>query len=160
MQMIHSGDNCKTQLLSQIDRFFFSAHRQSQRLQHNDDSIAIPNHSWWWPYESHTNRKETRSSAAICVSKQSKLRSSRFRVRVKTEHRKVLSHTTNVKKHNLATTTLKFEFAKCSVSISYRCRHSSGPRHPAPAQQDRATKSGNQQLWHVTHIWDQSLRAH
>ena len=40
-----------------------------------------------------------------------------------------------------------------------RMHHSWGPRHPAQEQQDRATKSGNQQLWHVTHIWDQSLRA-
>ena len=26
-----------------------------------------------------------------------------------------------------------------SISISYVCRHLSGPRHPAPAQQDRTT---------------------
>ena len=37
--------------------------------------------------------------------------------------------------------------------------HPSGPRHLAPAQQDRATESGNKKLWHMTHIWDQSFRA-
>ena len=31
--------------------------------------------------------------------------------------------------------------------------------HLSPAQKDRATKSGNQQLRHVTHIWNQSIRA-
>ena len=32
------------------------------------------------------------------------------------------------------------------------------PRHLAPTQ-DRVTETGYQHLWHVTHIWDQSLRA-
>ena len=35
------------------------------------------------------------------------------------------------------------------ISIPYVCRHSSGPRHPVPAQQDKVTKSGNRQLRHV-----------
>ena len=44
--------------------------------------------------------------------------------------------------------------AKCSVSISpLSCPRT---RHNKTAI---ATKSGNQQLRHVTHIWDQSLRA-
>ena len=72
---------------------------------------------------------------------------------------KVLSHTTHPKKKHFATSTLKFGLAKCSVTISYVCSHPSGPRHLAPAQQDRVTESGNQYLWHVTHIWDQSLWA-
>ena len=70
-----------------------------------------------------------------------------------------ISHTTNPKNQHFATTTLKFGLAKFSVTISYVCRHPAGPRHLAPIQQDRATDTGNQQLRHVTHIWDQNLRA-
>ena len=58
-----------------------------------------------------------------------------------------------------ATTTLKFGLANCSVTISYKCRHPTGPRHLAPTQKDRATKTRNQQLQQMMHIWDQSLRA-
>ena len=79
---------------------------------------------------------------------------------VKTEHIKVLSHTTNPKNPHFATTTLKFMLAKCSVTISYVCSHPRGSRYLAPAQQKRATESGNQQLRQVTHIRDQSLRTH
>ena len=32
-------------------------------------------------------------------------------------------------------------------------------RHPAPAQEEMATKSGNQQLWYVTIIIDQRISA-
>ena len=64
---------------------------------------------------------------------------------------------TNPKNQHFATTTLKLGLAKCSVSISYVCRHPLGPRHPSPAQQDRATKYENQQLRHVKHIRDQSV---
>ena len=78
---------------------------------------------------------------------------------VKTEHIMVLSHTTHPKSQHFATTTLNFGLAKCSVTISFVCSHPSGPRHLALAQQDRATESWNQNLRHVTHIWDQSLRA-
>ena len=50
-----------------------------------------PNHSWWWPFKSPTNGKEARTSsactAAIEVSKQSKIQSSRFGVAVKTTQR-------------------------------------------------------------------------
>ena len=42
--------------------------------------VIEPNHSWWWPFKSPTNRKEAWTSsacmAAIDVSKQSKIRSS------------------------------------------------------------------------------------
>ena len=79
-------------------------------------------------------------------------------VAVKT-HIKVLSHTTNPKNQQFATNALKFGLAKCSLTISYVCSHCSGSRPLAPAQQDRTTESGNQQLRQVTHIWDQSLRA-
>ena len=78
-------------------------------------------------------------------------------VAIKTVHIKILSHTTNPKKQHFATTTLKFGFAKCSVTISYLC-HPSSPRHLVPAQQDRATESLIQQLPHVTHILDQCFR--
>ena len=71
----------------------------------------------------------------------------------------VLSHTTKTKNQHFTSTTLKFGLAKCSFTISYVFGHPSGPRQLALAQQDRATKSGNQQLGHVTHIWDQSLRV-
>ena len=71
---------------------------------------------------------------------------------------KVLPHTTNPKKQHFATTTLKFGLAKCSETISYIGRLPRGPRHLAPTQ-DKATETGNQQLRHVTHIWDQSLWA-
>ena len=41
--------------------------------------VVEPNHSWWWPFKSPTNRKEARTSsagtAAIDVSQQSKFRS-------------------------------------------------------------------------------------
>ena len=71
----------------------------------------------------------------------------------------VLSRTTNPKKTHFATTILKYGLAKCSVTISYVYSRPSSPRHLAPTQQDRAIKSGNQELRHVTRIWDQSLRA-
>ena len=38
-------------------------------------------------------------------------------------------------------------------------RYPTGPSLLAPTQQDRVTETGNQHLRHVTHIWDQSLRA-
>ena len=60
---------------------------------------------------------------------------------------------------HFTTTTLKFWLAKCSISISYICRHATGTRQLAPAQQDRATEPRNQQLWQVTQIWEQGLRA-
>ena len=82
-----------------------------------------------------------------------------MRVAIKTVHIKVLSHTTIPKKQHFATTTIKFGLAKCSETISYVCSHPTGQRHLAPTQQDRATKTGNGQLRHVTHIWDQSLRT-
>ena len=52
-----------------------------------------------------------------------------MRVAVKTEHLKVLSHTTNSENQHFATSTLKFWLAKCYVTISYACSHPSGPRH-------------------------------
>ena len=60
-------------------------------------------------------------------------------------------------KEHFATTTLKLWLAKCSN----KQLHIHLVRMPPSirAQQDRATKSWNQQLWHVLHIWDQSLRA-
>ena len=67
-------------------------------------------------------------------------------------HIKVLSHITNPKNQHSSTTTLRFSLAKCSVSISYICSHPTGLRPPAPAQQDRVTKSRNQQLLQVMHI--------
>ena len=45
------------------------------------------------------------------------------------------------------------------ITISNVCSHPTGPRHLAPTQQDRETETRNQHLQHVTHIWDQSLRA-
>ena len=43
--------------------------------------VIEPNHSWWWPFKSPTNRKEARTSsactAAIDASKPSKIQSSR-----------------------------------------------------------------------------------
>ena len=78
---------------------------------------------------------------------------------VKTEHIKVLSHTTNPKNQYFATTTLKFGLAKCSVTILYVCSHPFGLGHLAQSQQDRVTKSRNQKPQQVMHIRDQSLRA-
>ena len=71
-----------------------------------------------------------------------------------------LSLTTNPKKHHFASTTPKLGLTKCFISISYVCRHPSGPRHPAPAPQDMATKSGNQQLRHVTCIYKTKVSEH
>ena len=78
---------------------------------------------------------------------------------VKTEHLKVLSHTTNPKNQYFTTTTLKFGLVKCSVTILYECSHPFGLGHLARSQQDRVTKSRNQKPRQVMHIRDQSLRA-
>ena len=40
-----------------------------------------------------------------------------------------------------------------------RMQQSLGSENLAPDQHDMATETGNQQLRHVTNIWDQSLRA-
>ena len=44
MQMVRSGDNCKTQLLSQIHRFFFSKETERKgfkKLSFNQMSLPI-----------------------------------------------------------------------------------------------------------------------
>ena len=78
---------------------------------------------------------------------------------IQTVHIKVLSYTTNTKKQHFATTTLIFWLAKCSITILNVCSQPMGPRQLAPTQLDRATETGNQHRRHVTHIWDQNLRA-
>ena len=114
------------------------------------------------PFKSARKRKEacisSACTAATDVSEQSEIRSFRSGFR-KILNTYVLSYTTNPKNQHFATTTLKHGLAKCSITILYVCHHPSGPRNPAPAQQDRATKSRNQQLRHVMDIREQSLRA-
>ena len=103
--------------------------------------------------QSPTNRKEAWTSSA-CTAAIDTIKNLVIwvRVAIKTIHIKILSYTTNPKNLHFATSTLKFGLAKCSITISYVCSHPSCPRHLAPTQQDRAIKTGNQQLRHVTHI--------
>ena len=59
--------------------------------------VAVePNHSWWWPFKSPTNRKEARSSsactAAIDVCKQSIIQSSRSGMWWRLTHKSSVSH--------------------------------------------------------------------
>ena len=79
------------------------------------------------------------------------------RVAVETNHIKVLSHPTSPCHQHFATTTLKFGLQKGFTTISYVCSHRFSPGHPAKAQYDRATKSGNQKLRHVKHFREKSL---
>ena len=108
--------------------------------------VVEPNHSWWWPFKSPTNRKEARTSsactAAIDASKQSKIRSSYVRVAIKTVHIKILSHTTKPKNQNFATATLKFGLAKCSVTISNVYSRPTGQRHLARHNKTERPKPG------------------
>ena len=124
--------------------------------------IIEPNHSWWWPFKSPTNKKVARTSSActadIDASKQSKSGHLGQDSNKDCTHKGSVSHHKPQNQH-FATTTLKFWLAKCPETISCVCRHPTGPRHLASTQQDRATETGNQQLRHVTYIWDQRLRA-
>ena len=73
--------------------------------------------------------------------------------RRKDKTRDVLSHIINHQNQHLATATLKFRLAKCSILISHICSHPSGQRHYAASQLERATKSRNQQHRHDRNIW-------
>ena len=80
--------------------------------------LVEPNHSWWWPFKSFTNRKEPRTSSACTVDLMLvNIQNPAIYVRVaeKTEHIKVLFHTTNPKNQHFATATHKYGWAKCSI---------------------------------------------
>ena len=113
-----------------------------QILYYTTDSIPIdlmfqenfPTHTQVWNRLSHRNDSQQRGviwAPSRCYN------SNRTRLRTSVNRRSSATHSW----------------------VSCVCSHPAGPRQLDTAQQDRAIESGNQQLRHVTHVWDQSFRA-